>query len=288
MKYQFVFLFFVFFSNLVFAQTYQYLLKGDMKVDPSRKEQVSYTVRWSEENGRIDGIYSDNFFAKSARVTGESNELGRTFIVKFPEEKGGVNSMTILASLAKSSSTAVALPVSFITRDKLGNPLATLKSDSQFSTTTTQAVAQRQEDTACTQGFGALTGYCGEYAGMISEDQDRRNRCNLLFSDAVRLELSPDATIMLHFGEDHEFISTPGHSIGRIPFNTMKNSVDIMSRVCGPLSGVNSSSDSCKVLHLRGDFRIVSKMKHFNGTYTISEEGTNNVCRYSLSMDKTE
>lgn len=289
MKFPIVFIFFVLFTNIGFAESYQYLLKGSYKLDSSRQEPVKYSLKWSEENGRIEGVYADNYFAKSAIVSGEGNDMGRTFIVKFPGDKNGVKSITILASLAKTSSTAVALPVSIITRDQLGNPLTTVKSTSQFSTTSYQSVAQLQEENRCGEGFGVLGGYCGTYAGLLAEEQDRRNRCNLLFSDAVRFELAPDSTVILHLGEEeNDFISTPGHSIGRIPYNPQKTSIDVMSRVCGPLSGVNSSSSSCKILHLTGDFSTRRNIRHFKGTYTISEEGTNNVCRYGLSMDRTE
>lgn len=288
MKLSIVFLIFIFFSFGALAETYQYLLKGSYKLDSSRKDPVNYSVKWSEENGRISGVYSDDLFAKSASVSGEGNESGRTFLVRLPEEKGGVKSMMILASIAKSSQTAVSLPVSIITRDKAGNPLTTVKSTSQFSTTDYRSVAQLQEENRCSEGFGVLAGYCGVYAGLLSEEQDRRNRCNLLFSDAVRFELSSDGTMILHLGEENEYVTSPGHSIGRIPFNPQKNSVDVMSRVCGPLIGVNSSSTSCKVIHLSGDFSTRKSIRHFSGTYTISEENTNNNCRYGLSMDRME
>jgi hypothetical protein len=221
-------------------------------------------------------------------VSGEGSDIGRTFVVKFPQEKNGVKSITILSSHMGDRSTATAQPVSIITRDGVGNPLTTVKAKSNFTTTSYSTVAQLQEENRCTEGFGVLAGYCGLYAGLLSEEQDRRNRCNLLFSDAVRLELTPDATVVLHLGEVNEIITTPGHTIGRLPVNPQKNGVDLMSRVCGPLSGVNSSSSTCKVVHLRGDFSMVRNTKHFAGTYTISEEGTNNSCRYGLSMDMVE
>jgi hypothetical protein len=279
---------FCFSVTFVYAETYQYQLKGSYKLESSRVKPIDYSLKWSEENGRITGIYADNFFAKSAAVMGTAIDVGRTFIVKFNEEKNGVKSITILSSLVKERATATALPISVITRDGVGNPLTTIKATSQFTTTSYRSVAQLQEENRCTEGFGVLAGYCGIYAGILAEEQDRRNKCNLLFSDAVRFELTEDSTIVLHLGEVNEIISTPGHAIGRLPVDPQKNSVDIMGRVCGALSGVNSSSTTCKVMHLRGDFSTIRDIRHFTGTYTIREEGTNNSCRYSLSMDRVE
>lgn len=282
----FVFLFL--FPSIVIAETYQYELKGSYKLESSRQKPVTYSLKWNEENGRITGLYGDDHFVQSVKVTGEGSDVGRTFLVRFPEDKNGVRSITILSSLAKEKSTATSLPVSFITRDRTGNPLTTVKSEANFATTSFRTVAQLQEENECSQGFGVLAGYCGIYAGLLAEEQDRRNRCNLLFSDAVRLELSNEGMVILHLGEINDLITTPGHSIGRIPVNPQKNAVDLMSRVCGPLSGVNSSSTSCKVIHLRGDFSMIRGIRHFKGIYNISEEGTNNTCRYSLSMDRQE
>lgn len=276
------------FPVMVIAETYQYSLQGTYKLDSSRQKPVNYTLKWSEENGRIGGIYSDDHFSKSASVSGEGGDIGRTFIVKFPELKGGVKSLTILASTVTGKATATAVPVSIVTRDGVGNPLTTAKTTSNFVTTSYSSVAQLQEENECSEGFGVLAGYCGIYAGLLAEEQDRRNRCNLLFSDAVRLELNTDSTVVLHLGEVNSIITTPAHSIGRIPVNPQKSSVDLMGRVCGPLSGVNSSSSTCKVLHLSGNFSTVRESRRFTGTYTISEEGTNNTCRYSLSMDREE
>lgn len=270
------------------AQIYQYQLNGSYKLESSKNQSIDYTLKWSEENGRIKGVYSDNYFAKSAPVSGEGTDTGRTFVVSFPELKEGIKSVTILGSVVKDKATATALPIVIVSRDGLGNPLSTAKASGNFITTSYSPVAQLQEDNECTEGFGVLTGYCGTYAGLLAEEQDRRNKCNLLFSEAVRLELTTDGTILLHLGEINTVVTTPAHSIGRIPFNPQKNSVDIMSRVCAPLSGVNSVGNNCKVIHLKGNFETVRDIKRFKGTYSISEEGTNNVCRYSLSMDKEE
>jgi hypothetical protein len=268
------------------GETYQYELKGTFKPSSSARDPVSYVLRWSEENGTIRGTYADDFYAKAAPAIGVGGAGGRTVIVQFPEERRGVRTVTVLVSEARDRETATVVPVGVVTRDGRGNPLSTVKGTAQFTTTSLRTVAQLQEENACTEGFGVLAGLCGVYAGLLSEEQDRRNRCNLLFADAVRLELVPDSTVILHLGEVNELISTPGHSIGRLPVNPRKPSIDLMNRVCGPLSGVNSSSTSCKVIHLTGTFSRERQGPRFVGDYTIREEGTNNSCRYRLSMDR--
>ncbi len=148
------------------------------------------------------------------------------------------------------------------------------------------AQKQAQVESICTEGMGELAGFCGIYAGLLAEEQDPRNRCNLLFADAVKLELAADSTVILHLGEVNELISTPGHVIGRLPVNPQKRTVYLISRICSPLSGFNSSSGTCKILHLTGGFSRERDRVHFAGSYTIREERTNNSCRYGLSMDR--
>lgn len=268
------------------AETYQYELKGAYQLNVTGQRPVAYTLKWSEVKGDIQGSYSDEFFTRSTRVSGEGSDIGRTFIIRLPEERAGVKSITLLSSMANPKQTATAIPISLITRDKLGNPLNTVKLTSNFTASSPVLAAQLQEESRCIEGFGVLAGYCGVYAGTLTEQRDRRNRCNLLFADAVRFELDNDGMAFLHLGEVNELITTPGHSIGRIPVNPQKNSIDLMGRYCGPLAGVNSSSESCKIMHLKGDFSTIRDNRHFSGTYQISEEGTNNVCVYGLSMDQ--
>lgn len=284
----FTFFLVLFFTHLSIAEVYQYELKGSYKLESSVKKPVKFSLRWSEENGDIVGTYSDDYFARFAEVSGEGSYLGRTFIVKFPEDKRGVRSITILSAVSKDAKTGTSMPVSVITRDTRGNPLMTVESKTAFTVLSKPTVAQLQEETSCSEGFGALSGYCGIYAGLLAEDRDSRNRCNLLFADAVRLELSDSGMIYLHLGEVNELINTPGHSIGRIPVNPENRSIDLMTRVCGPLSGVNSSSESCKRIHLTGDFSMEGNDRQFEGSYTISEEGTNMSCLYTLSMNRQQ
>jgi hypothetical protein len=245
---------------------------------------IEYQVKFSEENGYVQGIYSDNFFTQKALVSGISSDRGHTLLINLSTSKRSIKSLTLLAPILKANKSWSKVTVTVIPRDDFGQFIQTINSPSIYKSSPYQSKVQLEEERVCTEGFGELAGFCGIYSGMLTEEQDRRNRCNLLFADAVRLELNMDSTVMLHLGEVNELMTTPYHLIGRIPVNPQKNSIDLMSRICGPLSGVNSSSSSCKIVHLKGIFTKEVQTKHFSGTYTISEEGTNNNCLYRLSM----
>jgi hypothetical protein len=269
--------------NLFAQDAFQYQLKGSYKLKSSDKKAIDYTLRWSENKGKITGDYSDNFFIDSASVKGDQGDMGRNFIVELPSIKSGVKSITLLSSEAKSDRTGTSVPVSIVTRDRRGNPLTTTKGNSNF--VTLYSVAQKQEERPCQEGFGALSGYCGIYEGLISEFQDKRNKCNLLFASAVRLELTNDQTLILHLGDVNDLVNIPYHVIGRLPSNPEGTAIDVMSRSCRPLQGVNAPGDACKQLNLTGTFSIEGANRHFAGAYSIKEEGTNNLCQYTLSMD---
>jgi hypothetical protein len=270
-------------SFIASAQTYRYQLKGSFKLKSSSQKGVEYTLQWNEEDGKIKGEYSDNYFIDSAPVAGNQGDLGRNFIVKLPSQKKGVQSITLLVADVKMDKTGTSIPVSVVTRDRRGNPLTTTSTESNFITIST--IAQKQESQDCHVNLGALGDFCGPYAGMITEDQDRRNKCNLLYADAVKLELNPDSSLVLRLGTGGNLVEEPIHQIGRLPVNPKSNAIDVMSRSCRALQGVNASSDTCKQLSLRGEFSKRGSDRHFRGTYSIKEEGTNTYCVYTLSMD---
>lgn len=287
-----LFLISLLFSSFVSGETYEYELKGTYKRETSSARPIKYTLKWSEDDGDIRGTYSDNYFAQEAQVSGKGSSLGKTFVIELPKVKSGIRSLTALSGLKEAGKTATTIPVSFITRDKLGNPLTTTKSDALFAVLNLGKVqAEKQEEESsesseCGSDFGALEGYCGLYSGEFSEEVDRRNKCNLLFADAVKLELSPSGMVYLHLGEVNDFIQTKGHTIGRILAEPTSPKIDLVSRYCGPLSGVNSIGDTCKRIHLEGDFFRDGDIRRFKGEYTISEEGSNMNCRYRLNMDQ--
>lgn len=279
----FLFLCLLISSFTALARSEQYQLKGSFELDSSVKKPVDFTLVWSEENGEIKGQYSDNYFTKRADLIGEDGKVGRTFKIVLPEVKRGVRSLNILTSVAGADKAGTTIPVSVITRDAKGNPLTNAEVKGNLSQT--RLIAQRQEE-ECREGFGALSGFCGIYEGLIAENVDRQNKCNLLFADAVRLELDPAANLTLYMGRVEEIFTTPGHLIGRVPSNHGSNRIDVMSRSCRNLPGIESKNDFCKRLNLVGQFTMVGNRKHFRGIYTVFDEGTKNTCSYTLSMDQ--
>lgn len=270
-------------SLSAFARSEKYQLKGSYQLNSSINKPVEYSLSWAEEDGQIKGVYSDNYFSKRAEVIGEDGKEGRTFKVVLPEIKRGVQSINILTSVAGVKDVATTIPVSIITRDAKGNPLT--NAEVQGNLSQTRIVAQRQEE-ECREGFGALAGYCGIYEGLIAENVDRQNKCNLLFADAVRLEFDAAANLTLYMGQVEQIFTTPGHLIGRVPSKPGTNRIDVMSRSCRNLPGIESKNEYCKRLNLVGQFTMIGQRRHFAGTYTIFDEGTKNTCSYTLSMDQ--
>ena len=276
---------FLLLSSLAFAKEFQ--LKGSFKLDSSEKRVVAFTLNWEEENNFLKGTYRDDYFTKKGKVSGIKSNTGRTFMVTLPENKKGVTSLTLLSSQAGAALSGTTIPVSIITRDQQGNPLTNTETNSQF-VEVSQRVVQRQEEALCREGFGELTGHCGVYQGLITEEVDRGNQCNLLFADAIRLELNTMGDITLYLGEVNEVVSVPVHNISRIPSNPETTSIDVLGRSCRPLPGTTFPGDNCKRLHLIGKFTTEDVNRHFTGVYSITDELTNNTCRYSLSLDRED
>src|SRR5690606_13502213 len=101
----------------------------------------------------------------------------------------------------------------------------------------------------------------------------------------VRLELNFAGELNLYLGLRTGVVSIPYHQIGRIPANPESTSIDVLGRTCAPLSGTSFANDNCKRLHLIGRFSTRDNKRHFTGVYSMTDELTSNVCRYSLSMD---
>ncbi len=264
----------------------QFKLEGRFKLGSSRI--VKYTMTWKEQEKTLEGTYQDDYFGEEGKVSGRIDEFGRNFMISFPTETKGVKSINLLSSRAGSRSTGTTIPVSLVIRDSRGNPIELAKSSSQL-VSINPVIAQKQEEAAlCREGFGALQGYCGEYQGTITEKVDRDDQCNLLFAEAVRLELDFSGELNLYLGLRTGVVTIPYHQIGRIPSNPESLSIDVLSRNCAPLSGTSFSNDNCKRLHLIGRFSLRENTRHFTGVYSITDELTNNVCRYSLSMDRSD
>ncbi len=275
----------LFCSSLTLAKEFQ--LKGSFKLDTSDKRPIAFTMKWEEKNNFLKGTYQDDYFTKKGKVSGIKSNAGRTFTIILPENKKGVTSLTLLSSQVGTTLSGTTIPVSIITRDLRGNPLTNAEANSQF-VEVSQRMAQKQEEDLCREGLGALAGHCGIYQGLITEEVDRGNQCNLLFADAIRLELNSMGDLTLYLGEVNEVVSVPVHNISRIPSNPETTAIDVLGRSCRPLPGTTFPGDNCKRLHLIGRFTTEDVTRHFTGVYSIIDELTNNTCRYSLSLDRND
>ncbi len=263
-----------------------YQLKGSFFFRGSEKEPVNFNLKWVEKNGRVTGFYSDNRFTDRSAVTGNVTDHGRTFDVFLPQADGGVKSFSILTSSAGSSETGKNVPLQIVTRDGKGNPLTTAKFEAQFTEITPRETAQAQEAEPCTEGFGELAGYCGQYGGMVSEEFDSGRMCDLVTLKEVRLEVDNEANIIFHTESPGDRNAREDHLIGRLPSDMNSKTVDLMSRHCRPLPGTTFPGDDCKRLNLIGTFTSRNGSPHFTGTYSIIDEKNDRSCRYSMTMDR--
>jgi hypothetical protein len=137
----------------------------------------------------------------------------------------------------------------------------------------------------CREGFGELAGHCGFYSGMISEQVDAQNKCDLLSFKKMKLVFDENGEIGLALGDLSDIISAPIQRIGRIFYSPDSKRINLLSRACRKLDGTLFRTDECKRLGLDGNFSDLGPTKHFQGLYTITSEKTNEFCRYSLSVD---
>jgi hypothetical protein len=278
-----LFLFLTIYSGLVWSQSSDLKLEGSYKLASSVQKPISFTLTWKEDaEGRVKGTYRDDFYSKSALVSGFTTQAGRNLTVLFPSPIKGVKTISLLSSKGDIKDISTTIPLSIITRDAHGTPLTTVSTRAQFSSG--NHLAQKQEAN-CTEGMGNLEGFCGIYSGMVSEDKDAKNKCDLIGSDTLNLQLTDDGSVAFLFGPQSEIILQPRHEIGRIPANPDSNSIDVLSRHCQRLERIMFPSDNCKRVHLSGSFIIERNRKHFKGSYTITDEKWNQSCKYGLSMD---
>ncbi len=263
-----------------------YQLKGAFFFRGSEKTPVNFNLRWVEKNGRLTGFYSDNRFTERSAVTGFATDHGRTFDIVLSQADGGVKSFSLLTSSAQSSETGKNIPLQIVTRDAKGNPLTSAKFEAQFTEITPRETAQAQEAEPCSEGFGQLAGFCGQYGGMVSEEFDSNRMCDLVTLKDVRLEVDNEANIIFHTQSPGDRSAREDHLIGRLPSDMSSRTVDLMSRHCRPLPGTTFPGEDCKRLNLIGTFTSRNGSPHFTGTYSIIDEKSDRSCRYSMTMDR--
>lgn len=271
--------------TLAWAQEdYDFSLEGNYPINSQsfRPITVTYTIQWNEKGNRINGIYTDNYFGTSLPVTGTTTTFGRSLDVTLTEPVQGVETLNFLTSQVGLHNGDVTLVLT--TRNSANIPLGQQNIEAVMGSRVMNPVTAN--DSSCIVGFGVLSGFCGQYAGTISEVYDPNNYCNLLEPGVTKLELGEDQSLRLYFQTSgNNLRGRPSHEIGKLPLTPMDENVDITGRICSVLPGVNFlGPEACKILNLTGAFQELGGSHNFTGTYTIRDEMTDYQCRYSLSL----
>jgi hypothetical protein len=281
---------FVMINSLVFsvwAQDLQFQLRGSFPITDNQLPTpsiVHFELEWNEIDGVIRGEYQDSRLQLSSiRFAGESTGQGRTMRVQLPATVKNVRALTFQTAQTGMQSGETATRV--VLRDELGNVIASKE-------VTGTMVARSDEATVatpnvCTIGFGVLSGYCGLYAGQVTETADTLNRCDLQDpSTELRLELALDTSVRLY----PRFLnSTPGadfHELGTLPTSPLETDLNLSSRNCGELPATRMNPESCRQLTLSGNFSTTAGIRNFSGTYAIVDEITGETCRYNLNLER--
>lgn len=276
-----IILFFVLCLSMnLLAQDQQYVLKGSLD------KNIQFTMVWNEYEGRVSGTYEDNFYTKQIPMRGVAGDLGRIFLVTLPQENKGVRTISFLGTDLKGTKGSAMVPVSVVLRDDKGKPVKTTSIEGNLTAMTQTVLAQKQETANCQEGFGDMAGFCGVFAGMLTEEVDTQNKCNLLAYNNARLILNDQGEMSLSLGEVNNVVTPPIHRLGRLPVDPQNTNVDLLTRTCRPLPGTTFNGDNCKRLNLIGYFTITNRGKRFAGSYILIDEKTNQTCRYTLSMDQ--
>lgn len=150
-----------------------------------------------------------------------------------------------------------------------------------------QRIAQKQEED-CSEGMGVLKGYCANYQGLVTEEEDQANKCNLI-QNPISLVLDSNGAISLFSGSGpNDIIQTNAIFSSRINYDPKISSVELSARTCRPISGISFPGDNCKRQRLTGAFSYFSRARHFSGFYSIIDERTGQSCRYRLSLDQKD
>lgn len=277
-------LLFLLFSWSAYAQTgiYQYQMDGTFQgrvPQDLRQVDVTFTLAWREINGRIEGTYRDNFFTNNTPVTGTSGMNGRVFSVDFPRVIQGVSSLSITTNMTNLMSGTA--PVMIVMMDPSANSLG------QYNVSAAVVVfsGAGPVESNCDIGFGALTEYCGLYAGRIQEMSDDSNRCNLP-DYGFRMELNTDAKFNLYFYYSDSTVGIPEHELNSLPTPPLTPTVNLTTRHCGTLVGTTFDANNCQALRLEGRFEDNAGQRRFRGSYQMTDEISNENCRYEMVLDR--
>jgi hypothetical protein len=271
-------------STQASAQDYQFRLDGSFAINSEilNPTTVNFTVSWNEEDNRITGIYSDNYFTgiDNATVEGNTGTHGRSFNIVFPNISRGARSLTLLATTVGLETGTTSVSIS--PRNDLGEALATYNIAATI--TLLRSASEPSSPTTCTVGFGDLTGFCGLYAGNILKVQDPLNRCHQINSRQTRLAFSPEGDFALYLQYTDTLVGLPLHNLGSMPISPSSNLINQTSHNCGPLAGTSLNNENCQRLTLEGSFTNYAGVKSFAGSYTIEDEENEETCSYSLNL----
>lgn len=276
--------FFVFLLSFpVLAQSYQFKLEGSFLAqrDTEIPVTVNYTIDWNETSSTIQGVYKDNFYAQKGPqvVSGTVTTNGRSFNTILNEEMEGVKSIVINMQGAGIISGTV--PITLRAEDNLGTVIE-LANNPGIMTATDRGNPQTGN---CVIGFGALTGYCGLYAGNFNEVSDNANRCDISSSGQARIELATNTEFHLYSNYINA-INNDFTTIGAFLPSPQSNNVSITGRECGPIPGTTFITGNCKTLNLSGVFYDQASNITFTGTLSMNDEVTGETCTYGLALTR--
>lgn len=150
-----------------------------------------------------------------------------------------------------------------------------------------QRMAQRQEE-SCSEGMGALKGYCAQYQGLVTEEEDDSKKCDLI-QNQISLTLDPNGEINLYSGNaPNEVVQSRAFFSSRINYEPKTTTVELSARTCRPINGIHFPGDDCKRQRLAGAFNYFNRARHFSGFYSIIDERNGQSCRYRLSLDQKD
>ena len=264
---------FLFVAFSVWAQEFQYQMEGSFTTPD--EVTVNYEVNWNETMTSIQGLYQDNFYARTGPkiLTGDVSTTNRTMNVILPEDVNGARSLTLNTTQTGRASSSV--PITITVRDNAGGVIT---APNGFALMTALNPAATNQGDECVVGFGALTGLCGIYAGRFTEVMDTNSRCDLLSGGDPRLELAADTTFRILL------TNQPTHNVGAFRPSPIDNTINVTSTVCGPLPGTTFVPNNCKRLNLNGIFFVQASVVTFTGTYSITDNINTDSCSYSMSL----
>jgi hypothetical protein len=281
-----------------FAQQFNFKADGTFltKATPGSPAPttVNYSISWNETSKSIQGIYQDNYFARSSpmNVTGKITSENRTFTILFPDPINGARQ--IVMSTGSTGLISGSAPFIIKTLDSVGSVIdnsssfGLIKLFPDATTATSGAGATPGQETLerkCIIGFGVLSKMCGLYGGLINEIQDSNNRCELT-GGALKLELGLDSTFRLYPNYIIGANTQLAHTIGSFLPSPLSQTISVTRQECEELPGTSFIPGNCRTLILSGTFSNIGNSYYFAGDYTINDNVNADVCRFNLMLNR--